>query len=167
MSDILSSTYEFYEKKLQALFDDVSETKKMLNRLAKDLGRDSVPYPDVAPEGTSTSSKIKAGQFFSKPLATAVREYLEIRREAVEWPEIVKALREGSFDLAKTRQGEDDARMTILRNTANFVLIGDNHFGLKSWYPKLKKDKETAKADSNSKKRVEVEIEKETSETKK
>lgn len=138
MKEVLKNTYELYQSKLQDLFNEVTETKKMLNRLAKDLGESSVPYPDVSAESIGGATKLRADSFYNKPLATAVREYLDMRKQAVEWSEIVKALREGGYELPKTRQAEDDARLTILRNTSNFVLIGDNYFGLKSWYPESK-----------------------------
>lgn len=101
-----------------------------------------LPYEDVSTEAVSGKNKIRPDQFFNRPLATAVREFLEIRGAAVEWPEIVKGLREGNFDLQKTKQAEEEARTTILRNTANFVLVGDNHFGLKAWYPKRREKAE-------------------------
>jgi hypothetical protein len=74
-------------------------------------------------------------------LATAVREFLVLKDEATHWSEILKALRDGGFILGKGKQAEDEARLTILRNTANFVLIGDNYFGLKEKYPESKKEK--------------------------
>ncbi len=141
MKDVLKATYELYEGKLQELFDETVETKKMLNKLAKDLGRTDTPYPDVTPESVGKGAKIKPDQFYNKPLATAVREFLEMRGEATAWEDIVRALREGNFDLPKTKQAEDEARMTVLRNTANFVLVGNNFFGLKAWYPESKKIK--------------------------
>ena len=147
MKDTLKATYKLYEEKLQELFNQVADTKKMLNMLAKDMG-ESIPYEEVAPEGVGGAAKVKPDQFFNQPLATAVREYLKLRKSAVEWAEIVRALREGGFDLAKTRQAEDEARMTILRNTANFVLVGNNNFGLKSWYPERR---EKASADEGGK----------------
>jgi len=148
MKDVLKATYELYESKLQGLFDETVETKKMLNRLAKDMGRTDMPYPDVTPESIGGGAKIKPDQFYNKPLATAVRELLEIRGEATAWEEIVRVLREGNFDLPKTRQAEDEARMTVLRNTGNFALVGGNYFGLKSWYPESKKSKGEKKSNS-------------------
>lgn len=139
MKDVLKATYELYENKLKELFDEAAETKKMLNKLAKDMGQTDVPSPDAAPESVGKGAKIKADQFYNKPLARAVREYLEIRGEATAWDDIVNSLRSGGFDLSKTKQAEDEARMTVLRNTANFVLVGNNFFGLKSWYPERKR----------------------------
>lgn len=134
MKDALEKTYELYEDKLKKLFDEVSDTKKMLNHLAKDLGR-PIPFEDVISETVGQGKKVKPDQFYNKPLATAVRDYLEMWKEAREWQEIIQALREGGFELPRTKQAEDEARMTILRNTGNFSLIGDKHFGLKAWYP--------------------------------
>jgi hypothetical protein len=124
----------------------------MLNSLAKDLGLD-IPYPDVLPELVGGTVKIKPDQFFNKPLATAVRDFLTMKGEATDWDEIVKALREGGFSLSKTKDAEESARLTILRNTANFTLVPDNYFGLKEWYGKLKKEKKTSQqSDNNSEK---------------
>ena len=151
MKDVLKQTYKLYETKLQELFNQVSDTKKMLNQLAKDLGETAVPYPDATPEGVGAGIAVKPDQFYNKPLATAVRDYLTMRKEAREWPEIVKALREGGYDLAKTRQAEDEARLTILRNTGNFSLIGDNYFGLKEWYGETKKSGKKSVKDTTDK----------------
>ena len=147
MKDVLKATYDLYEKKLQELFNQVSETKKMLNTLARDMGNSDVPYPDVSTEALTGAVKIKPDQFYNKPLATAVRKFLELKNEATHWNDIVKALRDGGFNLGKTKQAEDEARLTILRNTANFVLIGDNFFGLKENYSDSKKTKNPDKKD--------------------
>ena len=141
MKHVLQATYELYEKKLQDLFNQVAETKKMLNALAKDMGKTEIPYSDVSTESSAGSIKIKPDQFYNRPLATAVREFLELKDEATHWSEILKALREGGFILGKGKQAEDEARLTVLRNTTNFVLIGDNYFGLKEKYPESKKEK--------------------------
>ncbi|MCX6121111.1 MAG: hypothetical protein NTX44_05785 [Ignavibacteriales bacterium] len=147
MKDVLKATYELYENKLQDLFNQVSDAKKMLNALAKDMGNNEIPYPDVSTESLTGKVKIKPDQFYNRPLATAVREFLEFKNEATHWNEIVKALRDGGFTLGKTKQAEDEARLTILRNTANFVLIGDNYFGLKEKYPDSKKTKNADRKD--------------------
>jgi hypothetical protein len=135
MKDNLKATYEYYENKLQELFNEVSLTKEMLNRLAKDLGM-AVPYPDTSTEKAGGSMIIKPGQFYTKPLATAVREYLQMKNEPASWDEIVEVLNKGNFEFEKNPQ---ETRLTILRNTGNFVLIGGEYIGLKEWYPKKKK----------------------------
>jgi hypothetical protein len=148
MNDQLKTTYEFYREKLEILFNDVAETKKMLNRLALDLGEKEVPFPDIQPESLEGNKKIRPDHFFNMPLATAVRTFLQLKGVATSWDEIVAALREGNFDLPRTSQAEDEARTTILRNTANFVLIGDNYFGLKTWYPEKKSPKSKNKKEN-------------------
>lgn len=137
MKDVLRATYELYEKKLNDLFVQSADAKRMLNMLAKDMGMPEIPYKDVSIESSAgLTVKIKPGQFFNKALAASVREYLEMYKEARPWDEIVRGLRDGGFDLPKTKQAEDDARMTVLRNTNNFSLVPPNHFGLKTWYAK-------------------------------
>jgi hypothetical protein len=42
----------------------------------------------------------------------------------------------------ESKTAEDAARMTILKNTTVFKLVGTDAFGLVEWYPRLKKEKE-------------------------
>lgn len=155
MNDPMKAVYEKYEEKLRSQLAEVKKTKEFLNSLAKEMEID-IPFPEVSSEDERVfSTRIRADHFFGKPLATAVREYLEMRRQARPWDEIAEALRQGGFELGTGKIAEEQARTTILKNTANFVLIGDNNFGLKEWYPKLKKeqkDKDAGKEEEKQKK---------------
>ena len=42
----LQAAYDFYSDKLLGLMKEVYETKKLLNKLATDIGID-IPYPDT------------------------------------------------------------------------------------------------------------------------
>lgn len=148
MEELLRQTYNFYEEKLQKLLDEMSATKDMLNLLAKDIGM-AIPYPDNTKEVIKGALNIKKGQFYNKPLATAVREYLQLKGDPASWEDIVSALKQGDYFFEKS---ESETRLTVVRNTMNFVLLSDNHFGLKDWYNnKTKKDKQkSTKNVSNS-----------------
>ena len=158
MNEALKSAFSFYEKKLQELFNQVADTKKMLNQIAKDLGN-PIPYEDEDVESAVGSIRVRPGQFFKKPLAASVRELLKMKDEPMDWKDIVLALREGGFELAKSDDAESSARLTILRNTANFVLIPENYFGLKDWYPKTKKEKKIEQNEEEIEKSSENNIE--------
>jgi len=142
MDDPIKAVYAKYEEKLQQQLAEVKKTKEFLNSLAREMGN-SIPFPDLAGEDFLPGmARIRKGQFFNKRLATAVKEYLQLRKEAASWDEIVEALRRGGYEIGRGKAAENKARLTILKNTANFVLIGDNDFGLKEWYPKLRKNEE-------------------------
>jgi hypothetical protein len=153
----LQPAYDQLLAELNHLEAQIKGKKIALNEMAKSMGID-IPYPVVDEESTGHSGrpKIRIDQFLGKPLSTAVAEYLNLCGKQIgakRWSDIVQALRNGGFELGKTRAAEDAARMTILKNTTVFKLVGDDAFGLVKWYGGTKKQKEKEGSNSTTKKR--------------
>lgn len=84
---------------------------------------------------------LKSDQFFNRPLASCVGEYMELRKQrGLDGPstveEIFSALNKGGYRFETT--GEDNTKraikISLSKNTAQFVKIGEDTFGLKKWY---------------------------------
>jgi hypothetical protein len=148
MEDIRTALQPAYDRLMLELrqLEAQSKGKKMaLNEMAKSMSNE-IPFPNVEDESLTQAGrpKIRIDLFLGRPLSTAVAEYLNMSGKEIgarPWSEIVQALRDGGYELGKTKTAEDEARTTILKNTTTFKLVGDNAFGLVDWYPKIKKDK--------------------------
>ncbi len=115
------------------LFEQITRKKKIVNELSIDNGGNAV-YPDVASDGIVKSHvvAIKPGMFLGRPLAKAVRMYLEMRGKdnPPTFDEIQEALKQGDFDFKKV----GDPRTALVKNNANFKLLSGDKFGLYEWY---------------------------------
>lgn len=126
---------------LQKQLDDVAETKRAINTMAKSIG-DALPYPEIASESIGG---IRPDQFFSKPLAGAVREYLAMRGHAATVGEILDGLRQGGFDFGRDKFAEKNLRISLGKNSQTFVQVkGSDSFGLLEFYPNLKRESKEA-----------------------
>jgi hypothetical protein len=137
--EALKTAYMVYKQKLEETIDETNNIKKMLNKLAIDMG-ESPEFTDV--EG-GTQITVRAGMFYNKPLAKSVREFLELRKrtrgiEGAHTSEIISALRQGGYVVAG-KTDEERIRLSILKNTATFSQVAPDHWGLKDWYPQKEK----------------------------
>ncbi len=123
------------------------ELKRTVNKLCAFAGLPP-KYPDSGPDGSGGSrGPLKADQFYGKPLATAVREYMDMRgapssggQGAATVKDIFLALKEGGF--AFDTKNDDNAmrglRISLAKNTTTFHKLPNGQFGLLSWYPNAK-----------------------------
>jgi hypothetical protein len=136
---------------------ETSEMKRMVNKLCGFAGL-PLRYPDPGPEsgGGGHHDALKADQFYGKPLATAVREYLEMRgapsaggRGAATVKDIFSALKAGGF--AFDTKNDDNAlrglRISLAKNSVTFHKLPNGQFGLLSWYPSAKPPKPATEID--------------------
>ncbi len=136
MSAHITGAIEELEKKLQEQLNEVAETKKAINVLCRQLGQQP-RYADVTPESAKGGKALRRDQFYRKPLATAVREYLELRGSAATLDEIFDALKQGGFEFV----GRDDSikkrglQISMRKNRKLFArLKGTNTYGLWEFY---------------------------------
>jgi hypothetical protein len=96
---------------------------------------------------------IRSDQFHGRPLATCVREYLEMRRRSDLGPasnnEIFDALAEGGYEFG----GKNDAiARTSTYNSINknpvFYKLPNKKWGLREWYPNAKHQDHAEEGDS-------------------
>lgn len=95
-------------------------------------------------EGGSVSLSIQGDQFYGQPLATCIRQILEMRKALKQGPatvnEIFGALVQGNYQFET--KNEDNAkrglRISLTKNTSIFHKLPNGKFGLLDWYPNAK-----------------------------
>lgn len=139
------------QAKIETHLEEVAKLKKTANMVADIAGQGPI-YTDVD-EGSKAVGPTRADAYYGKPLATAVREYLEFRRQAVPVEDIQKGLEQGGFDF-DSMGWPKGARLralaiSISKNTNVFHKLPNGMWGLNSWYPEATQKKK-AKAKSRS-----------------
>ena len=137
--------------KIEEWMKPIIEQKRLVNSLCSHAGL-QVRYPDVESEATRGSMVLRRDQFHKKPLATAVREYLEQRGRsdrgglgAATVNEIYDALIAGGY----TPETDDEAnakrglRIALTKNSVTFYRVSrggaaGGAYGLLEWYPNAK-----------------------------
>ena len=124
----------------------LQEKKRMVNTLCSYAGRAPM-YPD-AENTTQTVSAILPDQFYGKPLATATREYLEMRRAsnlgAATIKEIFENLQAGGFKFETKNEANAmrGLRQSLTKNSVTFHKLPNGTYGLLEWYPSAKPQKD-------------------------
>lgn len=126
---------------LADLEKQVVDTKLVINRLCARAGMDPL-FPDAAAEtGASGPVSLRSDSFYGKAISTAAREYLEMRRASGLGPaaprEVYEALVRGGY----TFEAKDETvaiiglRATLRKNSSIFHRLPNGTYGLLSWYP--------------------------------
>ena len=141
MSENYRKAIEDLERNLQNQLDEISYTKKAINLLCKQLG-EPPRFDDVAKEVVKGSSA-RPDQFFNKPLATAVREYLQMRGAAATVDEIYDALERGGFEFVGKNEAIKKRGLQISLSKSRRIfayLKASDTFGLWDFYGGRPKD---------------------------
>src|SRR6185503_1569651 len=137
MDDATQKVLAGIQTRIETLLEEVSKLKKTANMVA-DLAGQSPLYADVE-EDSKAVGPTRADAYYGKPLATAVREYLEFRRKAVPAENILKGLEQGGFDFEALGWSPTTRlralAMSMAKNTAVFHRLPNNTWGLLAWYP--------------------------------
>jgi hypothetical protein len=120
----------------------VTDTKLLINRLCVRSSMEPM-FPEAAASSAAVGS-IRPDSFYGKVLNTAAREYLEMRRAANLGPatprEVYEALVKGGY--APETKDETNAiisvRATLRKNSSVFHRLPNGTYGLLSWYPNAK-----------------------------
>src|SRR5260221_9452475 len=138
--------------KIDERMGPIREDMKMVNRRC---GYAGLPprYADVEVERTTGSHSFRRDQFFGKPLATVVREYLELRgpsdrggQGAATVNEIFDGLVAGGYkpDTSDELNAKRGLRIALTKNSAAFYRVPSGAYGLLEWYPNAKAQKPEA-----------------------
>nr|WP_281720028.1 hypothetical protein [Nitrosomonas nitrosa] len=144
-------------EEVNRLESELAEVKKTVNKLCGYAGRAAL-YQNIEAQ-RAHSGAFRRDQFFGVPLATGVKQFLEMRGDpkagglgAATINEIYDALISGGYDFQT--KNEDNAkralRSSVSKNTAAFVRVGgsgDAAYGLKEWYPAVRDPKGKSAAD--------------------
>jgi len=136
MSEHLRKAIEDLERKLQEQLDEVAETKKAINVLSRQLG-EAARFNDVSAEKIAGLTSIRPDQFFNKPLATVVREYLKLRGSAATVDEIYGALSRGGFEFVGNNEmiRKRGLQISLTKNRRIFAYVkASDSFGLWDFY---------------------------------
>lgn len=121
-----------------------AEMKRTVNRLCGYAGLPE-QYPNVEDpvSGGARGVKIKPGQFYRKPLATAVTMFLNMRGNTNDGglgpatlDTIYDALQAGGFefDAQSDATAKRSLAISISKNSVTFEKLPTGEFGMKSWF---------------------------------
>jgi len=121
---------------------ETAEMKRTVNRLC---GYAKLPakYPTIEDPVAGGGVSIKPGQFYHKPLATAVGTYLGMRGDPSKGglgpatiDEIYVVLAEGGFefDAKNDMTAKRSLAIALAKNSQTFEKLPTGQFGMKAWY---------------------------------
>jgi hypothetical protein len=143
MSDHIIQTISDLENKVREYESNALRVKVTINELC---GMAGIPkrYNAGDLELSGGGFKIRSDQFHGRPLATIVREYLEMRKRADLGPatldEIFAALAQGGYESdCKTDAIAKTSLYNSINKNAVFYKLPNKAWGLLEWYPNAKK----------------------------
>jgi hypothetical protein len=144
MSDHIKQTIADLEKKVHEYEAHSLRIKTTINELCSMAQLPPRYNPADLKKGQGVGFVIRSDQFHARPLATIIREYLEMRKASDLGPatveEIYEALAEGGY--AFNTKTDAIARIS-LSNAINknpiFYKLPNKKWGLMDWYPNAKK----------------------------
>jgi hypothetical protein len=159
MSDHILKTIEQARDELRKQEEAVVNTKKFINQLCV-FGGMPPEYQDADLQSSIAQAVVvRRNAFFGRPLATCVRDFLEMRRDKpvkeASLDEIVDALKEGGFDLDRISKDKDDARRGVaitLGKNPQFIRLPNDDWGLLAWYPNVKRSRGETNGNRNAEK---------------
>jgi hypothetical protein len=121
----------------------VLHTKGTINALCEKAGKPKM-FADSELTLSSKPQSLRSDQFHGRPLATVVREYLEIRRQLEQGPatvaEIFDALVEGGYEF--NTKNDQISRISLngsMGKNPIFYKLPNKKWGLADWYPNAKR----------------------------
>jgi hypothetical protein len=121
----------------------IAEQKRMVNRLCELAERPPL-YANIDEPNAPQIGNIRTDRFYGQPLATAIRDYLQMRKAsglgAASVREIYDTLIKGGFKF----EAKDDVnaqrglRQSLTKNSATFHKLPNGAYGLLEWYPGAK-----------------------------
>jgi hypothetical protein len=162
MNDHISKTIEQAKGEIIKHEEAIIATKKLINQLCGFAGLPQ-EYQEAELQVPGVAPLIRRNVFFGRPLATCVREFLESRKEKhvkeATLDEILAVLKEGGFDLKKISDDADGIKRGVaitLAKNPQFHKLPNGDWGLLSWYPNVKRSKESKSSNDASEDEQEV-----------
>lgn len=136
----IEQTITDLQAKLMQKEAEARKLKITINNLC-DLADKPRLYPDAEDAMSVTQAGIRSDQFYGRPLATVVREVLEMRKAAnlgaAAVGEVYGALVDGGFNFqtANEENAKRNLRISLAKNTNVFHRLPNGKWGLSDWYP--------------------------------
>lgn len=156
MSERLKAAIEEIEAQIKSkeaeIINPLKITVNQLCQLVGEPARYQIDGTGAPGQPNTKTFNWRADQFFGRPLAQCVTEYLEAREtagleRAASVDDIYEALSKGGYKFEGSSGNEENTKraikISLTKNTAQFAKIGDNLFGLKKWYPGAKSPRRT------------------------
>ncbi len=141
MSEHILRTIADLQAKLREHEAAATKIRGMVNQLCEIAGDPPIYDVEDASIATGANLSIRADQFYGQPLATCMRDILEMRRARRQGPasvtDLYNALVQGgfSFDTKNEENAKRGLRVSLTKNTALFHRLPNGLFGLLEWYP--------------------------------
>lgn len=143
MSEHIQKTIDELVVKLAEQESGVRRYKRMINELCDIAGKEKL-YANVDESKSASSVNLRGDEYYGKAQATAVREYLDWRKNMGRGPgtidEIYDALAAGGYQF-DTKLGKRGMSIAIAKNTQTFHKLPNGKIGLMDWYPDVKESK--------------------------
>lgn len=138
--DYLDQKIAEHRRKLSSLID-------AMNTVRAEDGLPPIANNNLEEVAEHTVSRIQPDTFFGQKQHSAMVKYLTMRKTTGLGPastdEIYSALVAGGFryEASSKENAIIGMRQLLRRNTGVFVTLPNNTFGLRAWYPELRKPK--------------------------
>jgi hypothetical protein len=126
----------------------LKKKKESVNTLCAVDGRG--PMYQIEDAQAAVPTAIRSDQFYGKPLASAVRTILEMRRQKNRGAALVNEIHDAlvaggyQFNTKSDDVSKNSLRNSLAKNTVTFHKLPNGRFGLLAWYPKAQKSAGTA-----------------------
>ena len=144
MSDHIEKTIADLQNKLAEIEAEATSIKTVVNQLCEMSGRNPI-YSDADIGKSVITTSISSDEFYGKPLATAVREVLDYRKNSIQDApatvrDIFDTLKLGGyeFDTKNDENALRGLRISLSKNTSLFHKLPNGKFGLVIWYPRIR-----------------------------
>jgi hypothetical protein len=148
--DYIQKTIADLQDKVRKQEEELIQTKRMINGLCAHAGMDAIyPDADLQQRQGVTLGVLRSDLYYGRPLATCVREYLEMRRAAnkgaAPLEDIISALETGGYDLPSISADKDGQKrgvaISLAKNNSTFHRLPNGDWGLAAWYPNAREKK--------------------------
>lgn len=146
MNNEITNTIEVLAEKVRVKEDEAAKLKKLVNELCLEAGL-PVRYQTIQ-DSSKDSVSIRSDQFYGVPITTAIRGYLEIRKNTNQGPASVSAIFEAlknggyKFETANDENAKVTIRNNLRKSSSIFHRLPNGDYGLLAWYPNAKPTKE-------------------------
>jgi len=148
----LRQTLEYFSQQRQAKLQEIKSLDFTIRQLEKELGEASteapieltnsdagLPVVNGSSQSAQSSMEIRPDEFYGMSQSDAAKAYLRKAHQAVSLGQLLDGMTRGGAKVG----GEDPKRtlyVSLMRNPKKeFVVIGDDNFGLREFYPHLPK----------------------------
>ncbi len=150
------------QRKLHLQEGQVADTKRLINLLRQEAGEPPL-YAEHISSGEGVSA-IRPDQYYGRPLATVIREYLQMRRTSqlgtASVNEIYEALKKGGYSFqAKNDENCKRGLQISLSKNQIFHRIPNGTWGLSEWFPTARVDRAPGRGGGTPEVEAETELE--------